>query len=764
MTLLNGALALGVLAFTIPLAIHLLFRNRFRTIDWGAMHLLDSVVRINRRRIQLMNLLLLLLRCLLPVLLALCLARPVLTGFRALAGDVPRTLVIAIDDSRSMAARDQTGLSRIEQAKRAVTEILAKLSRRDEVILIRASTIGAPPGTMGSQDAIQRVREISAAGGPVDLSRLVRAAVEAADIASYQHRSVLIVSDFQSNVVGDGAVSSLDRLQASLREMTVQPTISFLNLGVESNQLDNVSVDSIKIDSPALVAGRGGTLSARLRNGGDSSVHDLRLIWSVDGTPLDSRTVTLEPRSSLTSRLTHTFDRVGVFDVSVAIEHGDAILEDNTRSIGIDVIREIEVLIVDGKPSVRPLEGESDFLAIALSPFAMGGQDQPDAIRATVLRAADLGQRLDQLSADIVVLANVDRVSEIAKKWVAQFVNDGGALIVFDGEAVKTDFYNQPWNYDGGSWSLPAHMGEFVGNVRGRDAGPLPIGEINSQYTPWSTLADQDTQPLDGVDVFGYRKLVIREPGKVGSEGVRSPAPMELLNMASGDPLVVSAQQGKGRVVQFAIPCDADWTTLPIRLVYLPMMQQLVLDLAGSRKQTTVDIGSGLSIPTAELFALLPQQMQIDDRKPITYSIESPDGTEIAINPSNEPSPQLFLDSTSTAGIYRVRMTAPVADGEAFTTSTLRVVEVPAIESRLLDADPVRLAAAAESIEANIYTEIESLQSDDRTRRFGREIWRWLLWLLLIGMVGELFLQQRSQRRTLAPSATVRTSAVGASP
>ena len=70
MTLLNGLLALGALAFTIPLAIHLLFRSRFTTLDWGAMHLLDSVIRVNRKRLQITNILLLLMRCLLPILLA----------------------------------------------------------------------------------------------------------------------------------------------------------------------------------------------------------------------------------------------------------------------------------------------------------------------------------------------------------------------------------------------------------------------------------------------------------------------------------------------------------------------------------------------------------------------------------------------------------------------------------------------------------------------------------------------------------------------
>ena len=87
MTLLNGILALGAVAAAIPLLIHLLNRSRFRTVPWGAMHLLESVIRTNNRRIRLEQLLLLLVRCAIPAVLALCLARPVLTGWRALPGE-----------------------------------------------------------------------------------------------------------------------------------------------------------------------------------------------------------------------------------------------------------------------------------------------------------------------------------------------------------------------------------------------------------------------------------------------------------------------------------------------------------------------------------------------------------------------------------------------------------------------------------------------------------------------------------------------------
>jgi hypothetical protein len=754
LTFLNAILALGALAFTVPLAIHLLFRSRFKTVQWGAMHLLDSVVRINRRRIQLLHLLLLLLRCLLPVLLAFCLARPVLTGFQSLPGSAPQSLILAIDDSRSMSARDDLAVRRIDRAKQGLVTLLGQLSRRDEVILIRSSSVDAPPATMGTQDAVRRVREIQSESGPVDLGRLLRAAADAADDASHQQRRIVIVSDFQSHNLHQGAIESIGRLATLLAEKSVRPVISFLNFGVESNHLDNVLVESIDVDSPAVVAGRGARFSARIRNASDTPLRDLRLVWSIGGKPLDPRTVSIPPRSSVIARLSHRIDEVGVKEVTVAIEHGDALIEDNRRSIAVDVIQEIDVMLVDGKPSSQPLQGETDFLAIALSPFAFGGEDQPDAVRTVVVRDQRLAKEIEAKQPDIVILANVGMLRNDAKQAVARFVSGGGALVVFDGDGIDPDAYNEAWTSGQESWLLPARLEEFVGSSASREATPLPIGEVNRQYSPWHILGGPNQQPFGNVDVYGYRKLSIIPNGNAGlpdnDDGVDTDtSAIKLLSMANGDPLIVSARRGRGRIVQFAVPCDTAWTSFPTRLVYLPMMQQLVLDLAGSRKQTTVDVGTGFSVPTSETSSLLPEEAKPSPERQPTFTLGLSGKPEVPIQPSDDVSPRLLVATTTQPGTYRIRQMTPMAEGKPLLTSTLRVVEVPAIESQLRDVDPSRLAAAAEAVQANLYLDVETLQADDRTRRFGREIWRWLLVGLLVVMIAEVLLQQRSIRAPL---------------
>ena len=780
MTLLNGLLAFGALAFTIPLAIHLLFRSRFKTIDWGAMHLLDTVVRVNRRRVQLLHLLLLLLRCLLPVLLALCLARPILTGFQTLPGDAPQSLIIAIDDSRSMSALDssETSISRMARLQQELAAIVGGLSRRDEVILIRASDVDSPAASMGVQEALRQIKMLRTEYGPVDLDRLVRAAVDASKDSSHPQRRVIIASDFQSQMVHSGVLESLQRMNNSLAAMTIRPVISFLNFGKDSEQLANVSVDSIDIESPAVVAGRNARYTARIRSSSDTPARDLRLIWSVDGQPLEPRTITIPPRSSITSRLTRNIEQVGVHEISLLVEHSDALLPDNRRAIAVDVMREVSVLLVDGDPSDKPLEGETDYLAIALSPFAFGGQDQPDAVRASVIEPQELVEKLDEKTPEVIVMANVANVEGEVRQRIAEYVNEGGSLILFDGDQVNPASYNTPWEASNASWNLPAQLGKVAGASTddtgkpvSEESSPLPIGNPNPLYTPWSLLGSEDQRPFADVEIYRYRKLIPNEattsaPGSdiaaqadldttsVDTSEQETNTATNLLTMANGDPVAISARRGKGRVLQFAIPCNTAWSSLPMRLVYLPMVQQLVLDLAGSRKQTTVDVGKGFAVSLEEFeLANGPNQPEQDTASVsgnnqqaehrVSYSVEYGGEPEEPIANVQEGDRELLIPSTQVSGTYVFRKMTPQKGGSPEIISTLRVVEVPADESKLRDVEAARLATAAGLIDASVYTDRQELENDDRTRRFGREMWRWLLSGLLILMIGELLLQQR---------------------
>ena len=56
MTFLNAALLAGTFALAIPIIIHLFHKSRFKVVQWGAMHLLEAVIRQNQRRVRLRSL------------------------------------------------------------------------------------------------------------------------------------------------------------------------------------------------------------------------------------------------------------------------------------------------------------------------------------------------------------------------------------------------------------------------------------------------------------------------------------------------------------------------------------------------------------------------------------------------------------------------------------------------------------------------------------------------------------------------------------
>ena len=118
MSFLNPWMLFGLGALALPILIHLWQRRRVVQIPFGTLRFLKAVAARTRRSSRIENLLLLLLRCLIFALVALAVARPVMLArsARLFGGEVPRTVVLVIDNSASMAVH-VGGQTRLETAK-----------------------------------------------------------------------------------------------------------------------------------------------------------------------------------------------------------------------------------------------------------------------------------------------------------------------------------------------------------------------------------------------------------------------------------------------------------------------------------------------------------------------------------------------------------------------------------------------------------------------------------------------------------------------
>ncbi len=141
MTFLNALLAFGTLAFTVPLLIHLLNRSRYRTVDWGAMIFLEQQNPSNSRRMEWRHLLLLAVRCLIPICLALAMARPIFEWLVSPGGREPIATVIVLDDSLSMQSKSADGRTRWSTALRYIDELLNSLPEGSESHMVMAGQV-----------------------------------------------------------------------------------------------------------------------------------------------------------------------------------------------------------------------------------------------------------------------------------------------------------------------------------------------------------------------------------------------------------------------------------------------------------------------------------------------------------------------------------------------------------------------------------------------------------------------------------------------
>src|SRR3954465_2672159 len=127
----------GVVAVSIPIAIHLLNRRRFKTVHWAAMEYLLQAMRKNRRRLKFEQWLLLACRCLLIFLMGLALARPLGCDnptIAALGGRRTALHVFVIDNSYSMGyeVNRPDARTHLDHAKVLARRLLDKLSAGNE--------------------------------------------------------------------------------------------------------------------------------------------------------------------------------------------------------------------------------------------------------------------------------------------------------------------------------------------------------------------------------------------------------------------------------------------------------------------------------------------------------------------------------------------------------------------------------------------------------------------------------------------------------
>ena len=194
----------GLIAAGVPIAIHLLARQRTRVLGWGAMEFLkESVSSASARRNRLRDILLLVLRTLAILFLVLTFAQP-LASHLSFGGGGLETVFIW-DISLSTTALDSAGKPRQETMREALRKELERLPDDSSVRILLAGSelrwLKSSPLVLSAnnrQTLEQAIREQQTESGGSQLaSAILLALAEQRERADIRQRNLVLVQDFQ---------------------------------------------------------------------------------------------------------------------------------------------------------------------------------------------------------------------------------------------------------------------------------------------------------------------------------------------------------------------------------------------------------------------------------------------------------------------------------------------------------------------------------------------------------------------------------------
>jgi len=723
MTFLNLAMIGGILAFNIPIIIHLFNRNRPNVVKWGAMHLLEQVVRVNRKRLKLEQIILLLVRASIPVLLALCMASPVLTGCQDLAGGSRSSVVVLFDNSYSMSAGGAN--SNHAAATQAATEILRDLRDGSDASVVMMA--GGAPGiapitdepTMRMSLLTDELKKRTASYGMADVPASLEAAARIISTMRQPKRDMVVITDFQRVSWSTDQSAARARLAEWRGDAAIKPSLTFLHVGKEAT--DNIAIMEVSFSRTVVGVGQKVSIRANLKNFGGKPYPSLRVYLDVDGQRRGVTELTLGAGEDGQVMFSHAFDQPGSHVVRLFAD-GDATLkEDNEYLTAVQVLDRVPVLLIDGDPAPadEPLKGETGFLATALQPFKEGNVQLADLLEAKVIRVeAFKPETIDREKA--VVLANVERLTDEQVRTLDGFVRGGGGLVIFPGNRVSAEWYNETL-FDSGAGLLPARITALKGSIT--DASQhTAIATQTYAHPALAMFNDRRSGNLSTGEVWSWFQLET----SADAAGVTTIARLE-----SGDALLIEKRHGEGSVMLCSTACDADWGNLPARPFYLPLMQQVVSHAAsGVEPPRNVAIGQPLLASLAR--SAIGRRATLTDpagrRHPITIADRGSRGG-------------FEFRATQQLGLYTLDFAGAGSVATADHPSLHFVVSSPRQESDLRQLSQSEIAQLAGDMNADVVTSIEAFHELDKTRRHGSEIWHWFFWAVLALCFLELSLQ-----------------------
>jgi len=693
LSFLNPAFLWALPAAAIPILIHFLSRRRLPEVRFPTTQFLRALEPREIRRLRLREILLLILRTLALLLFVLGFARPSLAP-RGAVTHAAAAVGILLDDSESMAALDDRGRPRMEEAVARALAIADQSRAGDELYLARATRpAAAESGRARDRMRLRRaIERIEAQPLPARLEAPLHTLRLAVARSALRAREIYVISDLQRASLTPEARREIAEAAAAGIRILIVPVAQ----GRTPNHAFT-AVDPVTHPGPE---GRGLEMRVRLANYAEnpSDRLALRVRRGEAQALIGGGDAVL--RGGEARWLAMPLEPGAVNDPSIPViaeSDEDALPLDDRWYAVLGAPRRLRVLRIaearEGSPPPR-------FAALALDPsqdgasgFAVETSGPPALLGLTRSRA------------DVVLLDDVASLSADAEARLKVWVKGGGGLVVALGPHADPEYYTRRL--------FPGLVDlTLAGPERAPDGGAFELRARLPGHAILEGLAVGVGSPLTQARLSGVMR------GRLASSRGQV-----VVQTTGGLPLVVAAPS----VAVFLSSLGDDWGDLPYSGAFVP----LVRGLAGYAARAAGGAAGA--------------EPRVGER-PYARLDAAPSGAVVARGPGGFTSPASI--ENEGAG-YRAVADAPapvpgfyVFEAGGTSLATVAVNPDP-VESDLaaVPLDSLRADAQGPSGAPVLSLETRSALTDRLTdTRRGRELWLPVLLFAAVFLTGEILL------------------------
>ena len=676
MSFLNPLFLLGLAAVAAPIIVHLVRRTKAPRIEFPSLMFVRRVPQKTIRKRMVQNWLLLALRCLAFLLLAMAFVRPYFGSGAAEEGQGKRANLILLDTSFSM----RFG-KRFEQAKARAQSILDQTAGNESTAIV---TFGqsyevAAKFTTDAGKLRAALDGAQVGYGSTDYVQALRGASELFKEINLKDRRIVLISDFQA--AGRNPAENSFQLSQDIKLQTMD---------VGEQGASNLAVTDISAQPLIYQPKYEDKLTARVANFSDEERSGVRVEFVLNDHAVEKRELKIAANDSATVEFTGFNLNEGVNRCEIRVE-GDDFPFDNKFYFTLRRTDQLKALLIETASRGR---SESFYFRNAMTT----GENLPFNVEA---KTAGTVNPTD-LSSYRVVILNDAVISQALAAGLIKFVEGGGGLIIAAGPHTESAGFNQVFQN-----AAPAKLEERI-LLRGGSGGDyVTMSEIKTDHPIFEVF--RQSGRLSSARVFGYHRATPREGAGV------------LVRYEDGNPALIEATQGNGKILLFTSTFDASWNDLPLTPLYLPLVRQMTRHL-GEREERPWH-------PLGQTFTVAPAK---DGSVP---AVDFPSGERLTERKQTATGD--LIVAAKEPGFYRLRFsnTSEFAAVNVDTKeSDLVKLNVEEFVATVTGADPKAQAVAGTN---------EKLSKEEEESR--QRVWWWLLVVALLLFLTEAILSRRTR-------------------